>query len=145
MFWISWVGTLMNTTWLLFCHVLTSSFFCLSGQFHEQTNGVAKESLLSPLIVIFFLEDFEEEALKLATHKPLCWFTYVHVTMFWPHGQENLGDFYCHLKSIASTITVHHGGWDRWPHPLSGYHHLEETWRFLRHRVYRKLAHTNLN
>lgn len=46
-------------------------FFCLNGQFYEQTDGVATGSSLSPVIANFFMEDFKEKLLKRATHKPL--------------------------------------------------------------------------
>jgi hypothetical protein len=56
----------------VFRHVLTSSFFCFTGQFYKQTAGVAMGSLLSLVIANSFLEDFEEHALKGTAHKPLC-------------------------------------------------------------------------
>jgi len=37
-------------------------------------------SLLSPVIVNFFMEDFEEEALKWADYKPMYWCWYVENT-----------------------------------------------------------------
>jgi hypothetical protein len=57
----------------LFRHVLTSSYphFSFSGQFYEQSDGVATGSPLSPVIHNFFMENFEEMALNRATHKPL--------------------------------------------------------------------------
>jgi retron-type reverse transcriptase len=56
----------------LFHHVLTSSFFSFNGQFHEQTDGVAMGSPLSPVIANYSMEYFEEMALEAVTHKPLC-------------------------------------------------------------------------
>jgi hypothetical protein len=58
----------------LFRHVLTTSYFSFNGQFYEQINGVAMGLPLSPVIVNFYMENFEEGALCLAPHKPLCWF-----------------------------------------------------------------------
>jgi hypothetical protein len=63
----------------LFRHVLTISYFSFSGQFYEQTDGVAVGSPLCPAIANFYM-DFEERALDLAPHKPLCWFRYVDDT-----------------------------------------------------------------
>jgi hypothetical protein len=56
----------------LFRHILTSTYFSFGGQFDEQTDGVAMGSPLSPVISKFFMDDFEERALKHAKHKPLC-------------------------------------------------------------------------
>jgi hypothetical protein len=56
----------------LFKHVLTSTHFCFDGQFYEQTDGVAMDSPLSPVIMNFFMEDFEKTALEQAAHKPIC-------------------------------------------------------------------------
>jgi hypothetical protein len=56
----------------LFKHVLTSTYFCFDGHFYEQTDGVAMGSPLSPVIVNFFMEDFENKAIEQAAHKPEC-------------------------------------------------------------------------
>jgi hypothetical protein len=53
-------------------HVLTFSFFCFNGKFYEQVDGVAMGPPLSPVIAIFFMEDFEEEALNRSDYKPVC-------------------------------------------------------------------------
>jgi hypothetical protein len=63
-----------NSTLALFKHVLTSTYFCYDGQFYEQTDGIAMGSPLSLAISNFFMEDFEEQAIKQATHKPVCWY-----------------------------------------------------------------------
>jgi hypothetical protein len=49
---------------ILFHDVLISSFYYFNGQFYEQTDRVTMGSPLSPVIASFFMEDFEEEALK---------------------------------------------------------------------------------
>jgi hypothetical protein len=75
----------------LFKHVLTSTYFCVEGQFYKQTDGVAMGSPLSPVIANFYMEDFEIKAIETATHKPACWYRYVDDTfVIWPHGQERL-------------------------------------------------------
>jgi hypothetical protein len=47
-------------------HVLTTSYFSFNGQFYEQINRMAMGSPLSPVIANFYMEHFEERALKLA-------------------------------------------------------------------------------
>jgi hypothetical protein len=59
----------------LFCHVLTSSIFRFNNQFCEQTNGVAMGLPLFPVIANFFMEHFEETALKGVTTSPSAGFT----------------------------------------------------------------------
>jgi hypothetical protein len=97
----------------LFCHVLTTSYFTSNGQFYGQTDGVAMGSLLSPVTVSFYTEDYEREVLPSAPLKPRCWFCYVDNTfVIWPHGQETLKDFLHHLNSFHQSIpihSVHHG------------------------------------
>jgi hypothetical protein len=89
----------------IFCHVLTY-FFCFNKQCCEQTDGVAMGSFLSLVIADFYMEAFEEEALKRAAHKSLCWFRYAYETsMFWSHGCEKLGFLLC-LNSIHKTHSL---------------------------------------
>ena len=74
----------------LYKHVLTSTYFCVDGQFYEQTDDVAMGSPLSPVITNFYMEDFEMKAIKKATYKPACWYRYVDDNfVIWPHGKEN--------------------------------------------------------
>jgi hypothetical protein len=58
---------------VLFRHALTSTYFCCEGQFFKQTDGVAMGSPLSPVVAIFFVEDFKKRAIEQATHKLTCW------------------------------------------------------------------------
>jgi hypothetical protein len=89
----------------LFKHVLTSTYFSFGGQFYEQTDGVAIGSSISPVISNFLMDDFEERALKQATHKPLCWFCYVDDTfVIWPHRPEKLEGFLGHLNGLHRNI-----------------------------------------
>jgi hypothetical protein len=61
-------------------------------------------SSLSPVISNFYMEAFEEEALRRATYKPLCWFSCVVDTfVIWPHGREKL-DILPHLNNIQTNI-----------------------------------------
>jgi hypothetical protein len=51
-------------------------------------------SPLSLVIVNFFVEDFEKNAVEQVAHKPICWFKYVgDSSVIWPHGQEKLTEF----------------------------------------------------
>jgi hypothetical protein len=46
------------------------------------------DSPLSPVIVNFFMEAFEERALAQANYKPLCWFRYVDdVFVIWQNRE----------------------------------------------------------
>jgi hypothetical protein len=62
-------------------------------------------SLLSPVIANYFMEYFEEMALEMATHKPLCWFRYIDDTfIIWPHGPGKLAEFLDHLNRVHENI-----------------------------------------
>jgi retron-type reverse transcriptase len=90
---------------MLFRHVLTSTYFCFEGKFFEQTDGVAMDSPLSPVVVNFFMEDFEKRAIEQATNKPACWFRYVDDTfVIWQHCQEKLAEFLNHLNRLHDNI-----------------------------------------
>ena len=78
----------------LYKHVVTSIYFCVDGQFYEQTDGVAMGSPLSLVIANFYMEDFETKTIEKASHKPACWYRYVDdMLVIWPHGQEKLMEF----------------------------------------------------
>jgi hypothetical protein len=94
-----------NEILALYKPVLRSTYFCIDGQFYEQTDGVAMGSPLSPVIANFYMEDFEKKVTEKATHMPLCWYRYVDDTfVIWPHGQEKLMDFLNHLNGIHNNI-----------------------------------------
>ena len=57
----------------LFRQVLTATFFCVGGEFNEQTGCVTMGPPLSSVVSNFFMEHFEERALEQANHKPRCW------------------------------------------------------------------------
>jgi len=56
----------------IFHLVLITSSFCFNGQFHEQTDGVAMGSPLSPVTANFFTQDSEAIAPSRAAFKPTC-------------------------------------------------------------------------
>jgi hypothetical protein len=100
-------------------HVLTS-YFSFISQFCDQTDGMDMGLPLSPVIVDFFTEGFEEVALSWAGHKSLSWFHYVNDTfIIWRHGSNRLKDF------LATRTSVHHRDGKRWP--LSPPGHTQET------------------
>jgi hypothetical protein len=129
----------------LFQHTLTSTYFCFYGQYYEQTDGVAMGSPLSPVIAIFYMENFEKKALDLAAHKPVCWYRYVDDTfVIWPHGQTKLLEFLDHInglhKNIRFTIEIEQDG--HLPFlDIDIYRRADGT---LGHKLYRKPTHTNL-
>jgi hypothetical protein len=65
---------------------------------------VATDSLISPIIAIFYVENFENAALDLDPQQSLCWFHYVDDTVIWPHDPHKLNDFLNHLNSIHQCI-----------------------------------------
>jgi hypothetical protein len=89
----------------LYKHVLTSTYFCIDIQLYEQTAGAAMGSPISPVIAIFYVEDFEKKALANATHQPAWWYSYVEDSfVIWPHGQEKITEFLDHLNGINNSI-----------------------------------------
>jgi hypothetical protein len=80
----------MDDILALFKLVLTSTYFCVNGQYFEQTDGVAMGSPLSPVIAYFIMEDFEERALNQATFKPTCWYRYVVDTFVSGHMEKQV-------------------------------------------------------
>nr|XP_022912504.1 uncharacterized protein LOC111423492 [Onthophagus taurus] len=56
-------------------------------------------SPLSPVIANFYMEIFEEEALKKSPWKPKLWLRYVDDTfVIWQHGKEQLQEFLDHFN-----------------------------------------------
>jgi hypothetical protein len=93
----------------------------------------------------FYIEDFEERALDLAPHKPLCWFRYVDDTfVIWPHGTDKLGDFLNHLNSIHQCNQFTMESESEGHHPFLDIDIYRRPDGSLGHRVYCKPTHTNL-
>jgi hypothetical protein len=89
----------------LFCHILTNSYITFNEQFYGQTDGMVMDSLLSPVIEYFYMEDYKSEALELAPLKPRYWFRYVDdAFVIWPHSWEKLEDFLHHLNIIHQSV-----------------------------------------
>ncbi|XP_071450368.1 uncharacterized protein [Hetaerina americana] len=126
----------------LFRHVLTSTYFLYNGKFYEQ---VEVGSPLSPAIANFYMEDFEERALRTAPLRPKYFFRYVDDTFIvWPHGPEALTEFLGHMNSVHPNIqlTMETEKNKRLP----SLDILIERKRdgSLGHQVYRKPTHTDL-
>jgi hypothetical protein len=129
----------------LYKHVLTSTYFCVDGQFYKQTDRVAMGSPLSPVIANFCMEYFEMKAIVKATHKPACWYRYVDDTfVIWPHGQEKLMDFLNHLNDIHNNIQFTMEIEEEGHLPFLDIDIYRKMDGSLGHKVYRKPTHTNL-
>ena len=121
------------------------SKYIIDGQFYEQMDGVAMGSPLSPVIVNFFMEDFERKAIEQAMHKPVCWFRYVDDTfVIWPHGQEKLTEFLNHLSGLHNKIQFTMEKEEEGHLPFLDIDIYIKTDGSLGHKVYRKHTHTNL-
>ena len=117
----------------LYKHVLTSTYFCVDGQFYEQTDGVA---MGSPL---------EMKTIKKATPRPACWYRYVDDTfVIWPHGKEKLMDFLNHLNGIHNNIQFTVEIEDEGHLPFRDTDIYRKMDGSLGYRVYQKPTHTNL-
>ncbi|XP_071053515.1 uncharacterized protein [Onthophagus taurus] len=81
-------------------YCLSSTYFSWKGEFYEQFEEAAMGSPLSPVIANFYMELFEEDALKKSQWKPKLWLRYVDDTfVIWQHGQKRLQEFLDHLNS----------------------------------------------
>ena len=112
-----------------FLDVLTSTYFCVDGQFFEQTDGVAMGSPLSPVIATFYMEEFEKNAIETApTNRPAgtdVWTTHStsgHIDKK-THGIPGIPEW--HLQEHR----IHYGNKNRRSHFLSGYRHIQEEGR----------------
>jgi hypothetical protein len=129
----------------LFQHVLTSTYFLHKGNFYEQTVGVPMGSPLSPAVVNFFMEEFEEKALSTAPLKPKHFFRYVDDTFIvWAHGHENLDNFLAHMNNQHPNIKFTMEKEEEGCLPfLDIMIHRKENGS-LGHGVFRKKTHTDL-
>jgi hypothetical protein len=97
------------------------------------------------LIANFLIKDSEGQALKRATHQPLCCFRYGdNILVIWTQGQEKLYDFLINLINIHNNIQftkeTERDGNIPFPH-TDVYRRSDSS---LGHTVYRKPTHRNL-
>ncbi|GJQ70462.1 hypothetical protein Trydic_g22875 [Trypoxylus dichotomus] len=89
----------------LFKHCLRTSYFVWDGSFYEQTDGVAMDSPLSPVVANLFMEQFESLAIETAVDKPTVWWRYVEDTfVICPYGRDKLDRFLEHLNGAHPNI-----------------------------------------
>lgn len=87
----------------LFRHVLTTTYFQWNDKFYQHQDGVG--SPLSPVIANFYMEKFEQLALRIAKKRPEYWLRYLGDTfVVWRHGETELNKFLTHLSSIHPKI-----------------------------------------
>lgn len=80
---------------------LKTMYFSYEDSFYQQTDGAAMGSPLTPIVANIYMKFFEQRALELASTKPGIWLRYVDDTfVLWPHGRQDLGDFFDHLNFI---------------------------------------------
>jgi hypothetical protein len=66
----------------LFRHNPSPSYFHNSDKFCVQEAGVAKASLLAPVMASYFIECFNQQAQD-SPQKAICWFRYVDNNLLW--------------------------------------------------------------
>ncbi|XP_071454132.1 uncharacterized protein [Hetaerina americana] len=102
-------------------------------------------SPLSPAIANFFMEDFEEKALRTAKLRPRYFFRYVDDTFIvWPHGPAALNEFLEHMNSAHPNIRFTMEKEDNGQLPFLDILIKKREDRTLSHSVYRKPTHTDL-
>ena len=86
---------------LEFC--LTNTSFIFQGRYHEQTEGAAMGSPLSPIIANLYMEAFEKEAISTAPDPPTFWRRFVDDT-FVIIQKEKEDSFFNHINNIDNKI-----------------------------------------
>ena len=94
--------SVQHISWLLeFC--LRTTYFLFQGEFHQQLEGTAMGSPISPIIANLFLEDLEAKALSTSPHPPSMWKRYVDDTLT-IINRDHKDAFLDHLNSIDDNI-----------------------------------------
>ena len=86
---------------LEFC--LNNTSFIFQGRYHEQTEGAAMGSPLSPIIANLYMEAFEKEAISTAPDPPTFWRRFVDDT-FVIIQKAKEDSFFNHINSIDNKI-----------------------------------------
>ena len=84
-----------------FC--LHNTYFSFQDKFYEQVEGVAMGSLVSPIVANLYMEHFEGEAVRSASHPPRLWYRFVEDT--WVIQQQAHKELFPdHINSIDPCI-----------------------------------------
>jgi hypothetical protein len=96
---------------------LTTYFLC-SSSFYNQTDGVTMGSFLCPVIVNFYMESFEQQAISSGAKKCTHWYRYGYdTTVVWTHRKEELQGFLQQLNSVHTRSSL--WKWNKTRHCLS--------------------------
>ena len=94
--------TVQHITCLLeFC--LNNTCFIFQGRYHEQTEGAAMGSSLSPIIANLYMEAFDKEAISTAPQPPTFWRRFVDDT-FVIIQKTKEDSFFNHINNIDDKI-----------------------------------------
>ena len=117
-------------------------YFSFQNMFYEQVEGAAIGSLVSPIVANLYMEHFEGEALKSASHPPRYWYRFVDDTRV-IQQQAHKQLFLDHINSIDPCIkfTVH-GNQENGAIPFLDTFIKPEADSSLSIRVYCKPTHT---
>ena len=86
---------------LEFC--LKNAYFLFQSRYHEQTEGAAMGSPISPIVANLFMEDLEVQAIKTSPSPPVFWKRFVDDT-FIIIKKQHRNSFLEHLNSIHPSI-----------------------------------------
>jgi hypothetical protein len=89
---------------------LRTAYFQGDDKFFLQKDGMVMGSSLSPIVSNIFMENFEKLALDSAQYKPSLWLRYVDdAFVVWPHGSEQLPNFFNHCNTLRPSINFTRG------------------------------------
>ena len=102
--------TLSNRTVLSVQHIIELLGFCLhntyfsfQNRFCEQVESMAMGSLVSSIVASLYMEHFEREVLRSASHPPRSWYRFVDDT--WVIQQQAHKEFFLdHINSVDPAI-----------------------------------------
>ena len=100
-------------------------------------------SPLSPMVANIFMENFENKSLDSFPMKPSRWKRFLDDTnVVWPHGKEELQNFFQHLSSILEEIKFPMELEDNGSIPFLNVLINRKSVGNLGHAIYRKNIHT---
>ena len=86
---------------------LRTTYFSFRGEYHQQVDGAAVGSPVSPVVANIYMEMFEDLALRTASQAPRIWKRYVDDTFCVMEG-EHVSSFLDHLNSLRPSINTLH-------------------------------------